>query len=165
MSKFNIGHTPWNKGTSGIKKATSASFKKGSVPKNILQPGTITIRKKTNKVPIKWIRLEGGKWEPLSRYNWKLQYGFIPDDMMVVLKDGNSMNLELGDCSNLELITKKENARKSLNPEKAAATMRKLWEKTKRAEMFGLRPPSKLKSRLKHKIVIARPEPNRYISF
>lgn len=33
-TRFKKGHTPWNKGTVGVKKSTSGSFKKGYTPWN-----------------------------------------------------------------------------------------------------------------------------------
>ena len=92
-----------------IRKTKKTRFKKGDLPKNTKYDGAITIRhnhKERGERPYKFIRVKQGKWELLHRYNWVKAHGSIPKNMVVVFKNGDTMNCEI---DNLEIITKKEN--------------------------------------------------------
>jgi hypothetical protein len=111
------GSIPPNKGkkqqdymtAQAIRKTKKTRFKKGDLPKNTQYDGAITIRhnhKERGERPYKFIRVKQGKWELLHRYNWVKAYGRIPNNMVVVFRNGDTMNCEI---DNLEIITKKEN--------------------------------------------------------
>lgn len=112
-TRFKNGHKPWNNGTrgAGICKPNAGSFKKGDLPVNTLYDGAQTIRIDTaTKRPYWWIRHSVGKWEHLHRHLWRQERGEIPKDMMVVFKDGNTLNCTI---DNLQLLSKAENARRN----------------------------------------------------
>lgn len=108
--QFQKGLVPWNKGTKGVMKANSGTFKKGNMPAQTAKcDGEIRIRywsKKSKQDPQKYIRISLGKWELLSHYVWKKANGAIPHGCIIAYKDGNTMNCEL---DNLMLMTRAEN--------------------------------------------------------
>jgi len=105
QGQFRKGKTPWNKGKNGYMGANKTSFKKGSVPKNTVPVGTITIRQQKNEPqPRKRIKVaEPNKWEPYSRFVWKMNFGDIPDGNIIRHKDGMQLN---DDPENLESLTR-----------------------------------------------------------
>lgn len=122
---FETGHVPFNKGTKGYMKANATSFKRGSEPHNTKHDGAISIRQKQGEKPYKYIRVGASKWMLLHRHIWEQANGPIPSDSLVTFVDGDTMNCEL---SNLNLITKAENAKRNSNREKAAESMRWRWK-------------------------------------
>jgi len=108
--KFHSGQTPWNKGkkmTQEMRDRVSHSwFKKGQKSHTAKHDGCITVRTDTStKRKYKWIRIAKSKWKPLHRHLWEEANGAIPRGMMVVFKDGDSLNCTL---DNLEMISRKE---------------------------------------------------------
>jgi HNH endonuclease len=114
-SRFSIGHIPANKGKKGISPPGSVAtqFKKGSVPKNTLHDGAITVRKNHKKgIQIKYIRISPGNWLELKNYLWVQHHGPIPKQHVVRFKNGKTMDVRI---ENLECISKAENARRNRN--------------------------------------------------
>lgn len=111
-TQFKKGHTPWNTGLKGIKvhpNAQATQFKKGQLPPNTLEDGVVTLRhphKNRGGKPYYFIRIAAGKWEQYHRYLWIENHGEIPEGMIVVFRDGNTLNCTI---ENLELITRQEN--------------------------------------------------------
>ena len=91
-----------------IAKSSKSRFKKGHVPHNIcvLGNGTIRIRKESDGRKYKYIRVKVGEWKLYHRHIWEKAHGPIPEDSMIVFKDGNGLNCKI---ENLQLITKIEN--------------------------------------------------------
>lgn len=117
---FQKGHAPGNKGkkleeyvkdperVEWIRSRISATqYKKGNKPYNELPVGSIVV---IDGYKLYKKQMEGTRWqcwEPLHRVVWRKHNGPIPEDGMIIFKDGNKMNC---DISNLILITKRENA-------------------------------------------------------
>lgn len=125
-SQFKKGHVPANKGVKGIyySGCEKGWFKKGGNPPNTLYDGAVRLRHghpERNEPPYLYIRVAEGKWELLHRYNWVKAFGPIPEGFIVVFKNGDSLNCNI---ENLELISKKQNARRNHNPLKSAITNR-----------------------------------------
>ncbi len=117
-SRLKKGHTPFNKGMKrteymsdgAIAKVRATQFKKAHSPHNTNPHGNgaISTRRDTKTGrEYKYVRVEKGKWELYHRVIWEEAHGSIPDDCIVVFKDGDTNNTVL---SNLELITRAENA-------------------------------------------------------
>jgi hypothetical protein len=109
---FKKGQKSWNKGCHTIHKGSEKSwFKKGHQPANTLFDGAIVIRfdhynRSIDARPIKFIRVNKGKWVEYQKYIWEKHNGPIPKGMVIRFKDGDSMNT---DINNLMLITKAQN--------------------------------------------------------
>ena len=124
-SKKNLtSNTIWNKGTKGIMKSNSGSFKKGHIPttkgtKGIMKPNSGSFKKghiPNNRKPIGSERLNRDgyielkisnpdKWKLKHRVVFEKHYGDIPKNMIVIFLDKNKTNC---DKDNLELVTKRE---------------------------------------------------------
>lgn len=120
---FKKGHPAFNKGRKMpaelYAKCAPTMFKKGQMPKNTREgDGAISIRYDNRGVPVKHIRVALGKWEYLARHVWREHNGEIPKGHIVVHKDGDSMNCDIG---NLELISRADNARRNYSREKFVA--------------------------------------------
>ena len=118
---YQKGHAPGNKGkkleeyvkdperVAEIKKRMAPTqFKKGEAPLNEKPVGAIVVNDHGYKLRKR--QMEGTlweRWEFLHRAVWIEHNGPIPDDMMVIFRDGDRLNC---DISNLALITKQENA-------------------------------------------------------
>ena len=110
---FPKGHESWNKGTKGLTSANTHSFKKGSIPKNHLPVGSVTVRKRYNREnpDYLWIKIaELNKWEMLNVHIWKAAKGSVPKDHIIIFKDRNTMNCKL---ENLECISNAEHMRRN----------------------------------------------------
>lgn len=101
--RFNIGNIPHNKGTKGISKPNSGSFKRGNQPHNTQPIGSECIVK-DGYIKIKIA--EPNKWIFKHRLIWEREKGPIPDGYCVSFLDCNPQNC---DISNLILISKSEN--------------------------------------------------------
>lgn len=111
-------------------------FKKGQLPYNTKYDGCITVRSDGYK----YIRLAMNKWVLYHRYVWEQAYGPIPPGMILVFKDRNPLNCDLG---NLELITRSENLRRNSNRKKAAESIRRTWQRDAMRVKYGLPPKTK----------------------
>lgn len=102
--KFQKGHTPPNKGRKGFcfPGAEKGWFKKGQKPHNTLPVGSEVITEDGySKIKI----ADPDVWELKHRLIWEKEKGKIPENHMVIFKDGNKQNF---DINNLFLITKAE---------------------------------------------------------
>lgn len=107
---FKRGNVPWNKGTRGVMKPSSTSFKKGGLRGNAARKyravGAISFNHKDGCYMIKYRDVPGKKcWKTYAIWLWEQHHGPIPKRMIVVHKDGNSTNDEL---NNLCLMTRAE---------------------------------------------------------
>lgn len=114
QSQHKPGHIPYNKGlkmSEELKQKVSHTFfKKGNLPHNTKErDGVITVRS-ANKSKYKWIRLSIGNWQMYHQYRWQMYRGEIPPGHCLWFKNGDTMDCRL---SNLELITRAENARRN----------------------------------------------------
>lgn len=109
---FKKGHTPWNAGTKGqgLTGANSGSFKKGNVPPNYKPLGSERICSKDGYILIKIAERDPYTGFP-TRYKhkhvhvWEQAHGPVPKGMVIVFRDGNIHNIEIG---NLMLISRAE---------------------------------------------------------
>ncbi len=139
--RFKKGHISWNKGIKGLTiGGVQTQFKPGNEPHNTKHNGAISIRKDKSGRPYKYIRISKGNWELLHRFVWKKHNGEIPKGMLVVFKDGNSLNCSI---DNLELISRKENMQRNRNYEKARKTMQETWQRDRLRYEYGLTPKTK----------------------
>ena len=116
-SRIKPGSTSWNKGKrlidimspEAIKASSFHRFKKGQLPHNTKKVGDVVIQGKGG-FNYQYIKLAHKYWRPVHILNWEKINGKVPEGMIVVFKDGNSMNCE---PYNLELITKEENMKRN----------------------------------------------------
>lgn len=108
--RFKKGHIPINKGKGMSKelreRVKHTWFTKGHLPANTLFDGAVSKRKDNRGVFNYHIRISKGKWEYLSRFLWRQNYGEIPKGMIITYIDGDPMNCVI---DNLEMITRQEN--------------------------------------------------------
>lgn len=109
--KFKKGMAPANKGKKMPKevyeKAKATMFKPGDKPHNTQPVGTTLKRSDgywwckyhDNKIPSR------KNWELVHRHMWEEANGPIPEDCVLIFKDGNTDHIEL---DNLMLVTKQE---------------------------------------------------------
>jgi hypothetical protein len=101
------GQVPMNKGKkmsrATRKKVAATWFAKGHQPHNTRKDGDKSIRKDTTGRPYIHIRTALGKWELMHRVLWIKKKGPIPKGMCVAFKNGNSLDVRIG---NLYLTTK-----------------------------------------------------------
>ena len=109
--RFGPGQPPWNKGkrlpAHVREKIVMTSFRKGHLPANTLYDGCIRERKDTDGDRQKWIRTAPGEWKMLARHVWEQHHGLIPPGYVIVHRDGDALNCEIG---NLQLISRAEHA-------------------------------------------------------
>jgi hypothetical protein len=112
---------PWNKGRNywnepkykeAYQIVKANQFKKGNVPYNTYENDFTIVIRKVKERPYQFIRLAASKWVQYHRWIWEQEYGAIPSGMIVIFKDGNSMNCKI---DNLELISMAENANRNRN--------------------------------------------------
>ena len=111
---FQKGNVPFNKGKKwseymspeGRKRLEATTFKKGNINHKNTFDGNVTIRRDSRGYYYKQIRLSKSVWQKYHQYIWEQVNGKIPDGMLVVFKDKDTMNCNI---ENLELITRKEN--------------------------------------------------------
>jgi len=111
-TEFGKGHIPHNKGTIGLMKVNSGSFKKGNKPKNymgglkICKDGIYIINRRKN-----YTYIRNGKkvfisnYESLSRKKYREAYGKYDKNLIIYHTDGDIYN---NDIDNLELINRTE---------------------------------------------------------
>ena len=114
---FLKGHPPATKGmtleqickgdTEKLARIRATQFKKGHTPLNQLPVGAVTV---VNGYKLRKKQMTGGqweRWEMLHRAIWEEHNGPIPEDSVVVFKDGDPLNCEL---ENLMLVTRAQHA-------------------------------------------------------
>jgi hypothetical protein len=110
--RFIMGHTSHNKGKSiedymsaeGIERSSRTRFKPGHRPHNKRDIGSEVV----HGDGYVYVSTEDG-CIPKHRLVWQQHHGEIPDDMLIAFRDGNRQNC---DISNLEIISREENARR-----------------------------------------------------
>lgn len=113
-TRFKKGDIPQNKGKKwndfmsekGKINSSKTMYKKGHIPHNVKTDGEITTFYNKRNKPFKFIRLSGGKWQPLHRFIYEQHHGPIAPKKVLRFIDGNTMNCEL---DNLELVDMKQN--------------------------------------------------------
>ena len=109
-TEFKKGQTAHNKGKKVephvYKSLSRTFFPPGHVPFNNKPMYSISVRADSGGIPYKFIKIRPQYWELLHRYMWMEAHGPIPKNMVVIFKDGNSLNCQL---SNLDMITRQEN--------------------------------------------------------
>lgn len=115
-SRKKKGHIPFNKGkkqvdymtAEAIERTKKTRFKKGNSPHNTNKKGdgAVVTRIDSSGRSYKYIRIKKGVWGLYHRKIWEKVNGKIPDNHLVVFKDGNTENTNI---ENLELITNTEN--------------------------------------------------------
>ncbi|RKS87293.1 HNH endonuclease [Orbus hercynius] len=102
---FSKGNIAWNKGVTGYMGANKTSFKKGLVPHNYRPVGSERITKDGYiEVKIK----DPKTWRLKHIHVWEQVNGKLPTGHCIIFNDSNRKNCDL---SNLQLITREENAR------------------------------------------------------
>lgn len=113
---YQKGHPPGTKGKTieeickhdpeKLARVRSTQFKKGDRPMNEMPIGTVVANSQGYLIRKK--QMEGGqwdRWEFLHRAVWEEHKGPVPDGMIVMFKDGNKQNCDIG---NLMLVSRGE---------------------------------------------------------
>lgn len=125
---FPKGHKSWNTGMKGLivsEKIKKTWFKKGHKPQNTLYDGALTIRhdhprRGGNKYM--WIRLKENVWYPYHKYLWERKYGPVPEQHVLMFKNGNTLDCRI---ENIRLITMAENLERNRNVKKSIEALKK----------------------------------------
>lgn len=99
---FKKGMIPVNKGTKGMIKANSGSFRRGRETHNKADVGKETVTQEG------YVRVKAGQpniWKQKHRAVWEKEKGKIPEGMYVLFLDSNKLNCNI---ENLALVTKSE---------------------------------------------------------
>lgn len=99
---FKVGVPSWSKGTKGVLKANSGSFKKDRVPHNVVPVGSYRV---TSYGYPQYKMAEPNIWENESALMWKAHNGDYLEGMKIYHKDGNKLNT---DIDNLVLVDNAE---------------------------------------------------------
>lgn len=109
---FPKGHKPWNSGTKGqgLTGPNAGSFKKESEPPNRRPVGSERICTKDGSILIKIEETNPytgfpTRWKHKSVHIWEQTFGPVPDGFVVMLKDGDKLNVE---PENLMLVSRAE---------------------------------------------------------
>lgn len=109
VTGFKKGVIAWNKGTKGVMKENSGSFKKGRESEDRRRIGTMVIRKGKSGNERVWVKVADNRnsydWELRAVVRWRKVHGPIPEGMIIHHKDRNTLN---DDITNLELLTRAE---------------------------------------------------------
>lgn len=135
---FEKGHVSHNKGKKMPLHPNAArhTFRKGNIPHNFLEIGTLTVT--TDGYLIRKVA-NPNEWELESRLVWKAHHGEIPEGHKIIYLDGDRMNV---DISNLAMVSDAEHlemTREKLrfkNPDltRAGVAVAKLTVATKKAK-------------------------------
>lgn len=97
------GNTPWNKGKTGYMGANKTSFKKGNKPPSWMPVGSERVtRDGYIEVKVRDAQKQNN-YELKHRHIWEKHNGEIPENHVVMFKDGDKLNVEL---SNLLLVSR-----------------------------------------------------------
>ena len=103
-TSFKKGIVPWNKGTAGIMKPNSGSFKKGQKSLKKMPVGSI-VKRKAKNVFRQFIKIEEpNKWLEYAKFVWIEHNGTIPTGFLIHHIDENPMNDSI---DNLTVLTRK----------------------------------------------------------
>ena len=133
QSRFQPGHTTWNKGAKGYMGSNATSFKKGHKPHNTRNKGE-TSRDKEGYLLVK---IGNRKWIRKHKLIWEETNGPIPKGHVIKIKDKNKENYSL---ENIELITQAENMKRNAihrYPEELKKTIRALTKLKKTIRKNG----------------------------
>ena len=99
--QFKRKHRPWNKGKKGLRMSPGTEFKKGLVPKNKREAGTVTVRtRKRDGRQRAWVKVaEPNVWRLRATVVWERRYGPISDGLVVHHLDGDTLNDSLGNLA------------------------------------------------------------------
>lgn len=133
-TRYQPGHTTWNKGAKGSTKANVTSFKKGNKPHNTKEIGSTRI---DGKDMFLLVKVADKKWIRKEILIWEEAYGKVPKGSIVRVKDPTKNKY---DINNLMLISKGENMK--LNtvhrfPEELKKTIRALTKLKKTIRKNG----------------------------
>lgn len=119
LTCFKKGHKAWNKNAKGMHLSPATEFKKGHLPANHREVGTILVCKGKNGKHYRRIKISGrdqGKhrWISYAQYLWEKENGPIPDGKLVAHTNGAPMddrpeNLILVDRGGLINLMRKNN--------------------------------------------------------
>lgn len=100
----------------GVHYSPKTEFKKGQLPINLKQIGTVTVRNDKCGKSFRWIKTTEKRWIPYARFIWEKQYGPVPDGFFVGHKNGRTLN---DNPENLCLVNGSEHMAKMkrLNPD------------------------------------------------
>lgn len=110
--RFTSGHIPSNKGKKMSKEqyeiCKGTMFQPGIIPKNTVPIGT----EKLLSDGYVWVKIDDKakvpkkvNWKQKHKLLWEKEYGPVPDDSVVIFKDGDPTHIEL---DNLECITRSQ---------------------------------------------------------
>lgn len=130
--RFEKGHVPANKGLKQeeymdpetIERTKATRFKKGHIPHNTKWDGAITIREDSNGHKYMWIRHGENEWEMYHRHIYKKKVGPIPDEQIVVFKNGDTLDPH---PENLEAITRQEHRDRNVDYDKVSESLKEYW--------------------------------------
>ncbi|MDH1281012.1 HNH endonuclease [Pseudomonas chengduensis] len=109
-SRFQKGHTTWNKGMKGLSLGgVDTQFCKGNMPHNWVPVGTEQIRD-----GYLWRKVTDTRhrsdWKQVHVMLWEQHNGPVPKGLILCFKDGNKQHIAL---ANLELRTRAEHMQKN----------------------------------------------------
>lgn len=114
------GKIPWNKGRRTGAGRHAGSFPKGYKPHHYVEENTVSKHKRKNGFV--WRIKIDGKWEQYLPYLYEKKHGHpVPKGYVLRLKEGVTHQPTLDDAL---LITRAENSKMNLNPEKSAKTLK-----------------------------------------
>lgn len=112
--RFTKGHKTWNKGKKGWTpggRSKETRFKPGQ--RSNTQRPIGAERNTIDGILLRKVSDTGHKltdWRPVHVLTWEAEHGPVPDEHIVIFKDGDRRNF---DISNLECITRAENMRRN----------------------------------------------------
>jgi hypothetical protein len=138
--RFIKGMTTYNKGKKFRIGQNPGCFTPGHKPHNLKPEGYECLRKSKGEM-VTYIKSEG-KMVRKNRWLWEKHNGKIPDGYLVVYKDGDQTNCTI---DNLTMVSRGDNVRRNCNREKAAKSLKKLWDSERLRLTYGLPQKSKFK--------------------
>lgn len=101
---FEKGHVSHNKGQKGVYAPGSEKgwFKKGNIPTNFLEVGTLVLN--SDGYPVRKVA-DPNEWEFESHLVWEAHNGKIPKGNLIIYLDGDKTNV---DINNLAMVTRAE---------------------------------------------------------
>ena len=118
-TQFKKGHETWNKNMKGLRPSPATEFRKGHLPANCQEVGTILVCKSKTGNPYRRIKISGSaqgkhQWISYAKYLWEQAHGNVPSGKLVAHANGDSMddgpeNLILVDRGGLINLMRKNN--------------------------------------------------------
>lgn len=108
LSSFKKGHTSYNKGTKGLVKSNSGSFKSGKDNSRYKPVGSEGLNRDYISIKV----AEPDKWIGKHIYLWEKENGEIPKNHRVIFADNNKRNFKM---NNLLLVSMGQLNRLSIN--------------------------------------------------